>query len=243
MREISKLKQMNACPQALTYLKRQGSYQKAWKRCDRGDWMLWLLGKVLDEENKTEFRKLTLAKARCAKLVADLTNNKYSKKAIEVAEDFGLGEATREELDSAAAKAFVYATTDATFTSTSSFADFASLASASTSSLLFASAFVSASASAASAAAATAAAVCSASSVYLSPQASAYLSADAVASAIAYYEASMDASNTQTIDASHTLKSAYAARLKVLSNCARIVREVYPKPPNLIKEKRYERNI
>ena len=76
--------------------------------CERGEWLLWLAQKV-----GVPLQELTLAKARCAKTVIHLMRDKRSINAVNVAEKFGLGECTLEELKEAAyaaAAAYAYAT-------------------------------------------------------------------------------------------------------------------------------------
>lgn len=89
------LADMNACTEAIEWVGDR-DLQKAWEECERGDWMLWLAGR-----SGINLRTLTLVKARCAKLVIHLMEDERSRKAVEVAEKFGLGQATREELDEA----------------------------------------------------------------------------------------------------------------------------------------------
>lgn len=72
--------------------------------CHRGDWMLWLAKNVGVDKHK-----FTLAKALCAKTVLHLMKDERSKKAVEVAENYGNGLATDEELSAAAAAAAAYA--------------------------------------------------------------------------------------------------------------------------------------
>ena len=69
--------------------------------CERGEWLLWLAQKV-----GVPLQELTLAKARCAKTVIHLMRDKRSINAVNVAEKFGLGECTLEELKEAAAGAY-----------------------------------------------------------------------------------------------------------------------------------------
>lgn len=118
------LTDMNACTEAVEWVGDR-DLQKAWKECERGDWMLWFAGRL-----GINLRTLTLAKARCAKLVIHLMEDERSRKAVEVAEKFGLGQATCEELDEArdnAAAAYVDATDTATYvyadTATAVYAD------------------------------------------------------------------------------------------------------------------------
>jgi len=94
------LTELNACEDA-----RQWASDKTLETiisdCHRGDWLLWLAQKV-----DIDIRLLTLAKARCAKTVYHLMNDDRSRKAVDVAERFGLGLATKEELAYAAAAAY-----------------------------------------------------------------------------------------------------------------------------------------
>jgi hypothetical protein len=111
----SKLADMHACSDAIEWLEEQRfpTLQDAWDACERGDWMLWLIGRTTNHNDEAQLRKLTLAKARCAKLVIHLMKDERSRNAVEVAERFGLGEATRQELDAAASSAYVAATNTA----------------------------------------------------------------------------------------------------------------------------------
>jgi len=93
------LEEINACSEALEWVGDR-TLEQAWNDCHRGDWMLWLAHK-----KGVDSRKLTLAKARCARLIFHLMKDERSRNAVEVAEKYGLGEAAREELDAAAATA------------------------------------------------------------------------------------------------------------------------------------------
>jgi len=76
----------------------------AWAECERGDWMLWFAAKA-----KVDLKKLTLAKVKCARLVQHLMEDQRSINALDVAEKFANGEATKEELDAAAYAAYAAA--------------------------------------------------------------------------------------------------------------------------------------
>lgn len=112
MKEIMILRKMGACVEAVGdgdkirgWLEDQPDFETAWKVCPHGDRMLWLLRKVLDSKDENALRRLTLAKARCAKRILHLMKDERSRRAVEVAEHFGLGDVTRRELDEAAAAA------------------------------------------------------------------------------------------------------------------------------------------
>jgi hypothetical protein len=110
------LEEINACEDARTWASDK-TIEQVVKECHRGDWLLWLSRKV-----EINLQTRTLAKALCAKTVIHLMKDERSRKAIEVAEAFGRGNATREELDAAyyaadaaadAADAAYYAAADA----------------------------------------------------------------------------------------------------------------------------------
>lgn len=93
---------MNACSDALKWLESQKELKSAWENCERGDWMLWLLNKTTNKSDELSLRRLTLVKARCAKIVIHLMNDERSRNAVLIAEQYGLGNAIRSELDAAA---------------------------------------------------------------------------------------------------------------------------------------------
>lgn len=96
------LKELNACSEGLDWAKKYDTIEEIVENVERGDWLLWL-GAKLD----LPIEEITLAKARCAKTVLHLMKDERSKKAVEVAESFGLGKVTRAELNSAYADAYI----------------------------------------------------------------------------------------------------------------------------------------
>ena len=90
------LVKIDACQEAQTWVGDK-SIEEVVKTCPRGDWALWLASKL-----EIDLQTLTLAKALCAKTVIHLMKDQRSVDAILVAEKFGRGEATREELKIAA---------------------------------------------------------------------------------------------------------------------------------------------
>ncbi len=84
---IKKLKELGACDEAIKYLLNFDTSQEAWDNCNRGDWMLWLIGKMSGKNESDKRKKLTLTTCKCARL-----SLKYVKKgelrplkAIEIA--------------------------------------------------------------------------------------------------------------------------------------------------------------
>ena len=102
--KTTKLENLNACEEAVRWVKTQKSISQAWLNCERGDWMLWL-AKKLDVNDK----KLTLAKVMCAKQVEHLMKDQRSKDALQACFDYINGEITREQLNNVAYAAYTAA--------------------------------------------------------------------------------------------------------------------------------------
>ena len=96
------LKSLDACQGAREWAGDM-TIEEVVKKCHRGDWLIWLAQKI-----GIELRPLTLAMALCAKTVLHLMKDKRSINAVEVAERFGRGEVTKEELNAAYAAAAAY---------------------------------------------------------------------------------------------------------------------------------------
>jgi hypothetical protein len=104
-RVVNSLIKMGACKEAIEWLETQSSIKQAWDTCERGDWMLWLLGKLSGEPGSEKRKPLVLAACGCARLAM-----KYIPKgedrpriAIETAEKWAKGKATIEQVRNAAA--------------------------------------------------------------------------------------------------------------------------------------------
>ena len=167
MTHVEKLENMGACREAVEWAREFRSMMEAWRACERGDWMLWYIGRLSGKPESASRRRLVLCSCKCARLGLPYVpqGEKRPLVAIQTAERWAHGEGGVSLEDvRAAADAAAYA------------------------------------ASAASAAAYAAYAAASA--------------AYAAANAAAY--------------------AAYAAaRLRVLSECADLVREAYPTPPRM----------
>ncbi len=106
MKKFKKLlKEINACSDARKWAKDM-TIEEVLEKCHRGDWLLWLAHKV-----DIGLQPLTLAKGYCAATALHLMKDERSKKAIEVAISFGLGNSTKEELAAAADAAYAAAYT------------------------------------------------------------------------------------------------------------------------------------
>jgi hypothetical protein len=101
MEHVTKLKQLNACDNAIEFASKFNTFQEAWDACERSDWMIWIINKkgwLTDKE-------LRLFAVRCARGIQHLMKDERSINAIDVAERYANGEATDDELDAAWAAA------------------------------------------------------------------------------------------------------------------------------------------
>lgn len=109
---IEKLKRLGACDEAVKWCEGR-SVAAAWRDCERGDWMLWLCGRMSGEPESDGRRKLVLCACACARL--SLTHVPAGElrplNAIETAEKWARGEAgvTMRHVLAAAAAATAYA--------------------------------------------------------------------------------------------------------------------------------------
>ena len=92
------LTELGACPEAVQWAGRK-THKRAWKTCRRGDWLLWIAGK-LDVDRKW----LVLAVCACARTVLNYVpkGEDRPRTAIETAEAWTRGEATIDQVRIAA---------------------------------------------------------------------------------------------------------------------------------------------
>tara|TARA_R100000951_G_scaffold37874_1_gene32238 strand:+ start:5563 stop:6090 length:528 start_codon:yes stop_codon:yes gene_type:complete len=115
MTEINKY---NPCSEAVEFRNQFETFQEAWEKCPRGDWMLWIASKL-----NVNIRTLTYVKALCAETVLHLMKDERSVNAVKVAKRFGKYKTDKKQLKIAAAAAYaaddaVYAVYAATATAT-----------------------------------------------------------------------------------------------------------------------------
>ena len=70
-----RLTELGACTPAVEWARRQTSLAVAWKKCKRGDWMLWLLSRLSGEPGSDARKKLCLATCDCAEQSAHLATS------------------------------------------------------------------------------------------------------------------------------------------------------------------------
>ena len=90
------LRSNNACSDAVEWLQRQTSIEQAWRECEHGHWMAWLVGKLIGglRPESEERRKLTLAGCKFARLSLCYVeeNEARPERAIELAELWARGD-------------------------------------------------------------------------------------------------------------------------------------------------------
>ena len=104
------LKSLGACPEAIRWVG-DLNLSQAWDQCQRGDWMLWYIAKI-----GVDKKLVVMAACKCARLSLKYTTDVRPLKAIETAEAWCRGEATKEEVKvvtNAAAHAHAAARVDA----------------------------------------------------------------------------------------------------------------------------------
>ena len=223
-----KLLKINACGEGMKWLADQTA-EDAWATCQRGDWMLWAGSRC-----GVDLQTITITKVKCARLVQHLMQDQRSLDALDVAEQFALGNATREQLAAAAADAANAAADDAAYAASAAADDAAYAASAAANAAAADDAAYAASNAAANAAADDAA--YAASAAYAANAANAAADADAAdaayatdaanaASAASAANAAYAASAAYATAAAAVASADYAAREKILAQCADICRK------------------
>jgi hypothetical protein len=118
---IQKLNKLGACMDAVKWAKEHPNRQAAWDTCERGDWMLWLLGRLSGKPESEKRKKLVLAACECASLALKHSgkNRAVCEKALRTAKAWTRGKATikdvRAAADDAAADDAAYAAADAAY--------------------------------------------------------------------------------------------------------------------------------
>jgi hypothetical protein len=72
-----KLYILRACQRAREWAGEYETLPEAWAACDRGDWMLWLCGKMIGKEGWPTHQAIVLAACDCAELALPLYEERY----------------------------------------------------------------------------------------------------------------------------------------------------------------------
>jgi len=116
---IQKLKDLNACSEGIVAVSKYPSINAWWQDTDRADWMLWLIRKTTEGEDR---KKLVIVACQCARLALPYVpaDEERPLRAIETAERWARGEGNitlndvRDAADAAYAAAYAaYAAADA----------------------------------------------------------------------------------------------------------------------------------
>ena len=134
-KHITYLNELHACGEAIEWVESFPTLQKGWDKCERGDWMLWLLGKQSGKSGSQSRKKLVLTACKCARLALKYVpkNEKRPLKAIQTAEKWGGGDSSISLADvkNAYAAAYAaYAAYAASATADAAYAAYAAAASA-----------------------------------------------------------------------------------------------------------------
>ena len=91
---VKHLNKLNACSEAVDWCKQFKTSQEAWNKCERGDWMLWLIGRLSGKPESKSRKKLVLTACKCARLSLKYVPKceKRPLQAIQTAEKWARGE-------------------------------------------------------------------------------------------------------------------------------------------------------
>lgn len=98
---IKKIEHLCPCCEAMNWLTSYQDAQKAWDGCHRGDWMLWLLGRLIEPNTGDEHKRLVFTAAQCARLALPHTKDERALICIQTVERWTRGEATIDEVRAA----------------------------------------------------------------------------------------------------------------------------------------------
>ena len=100
---VLELESLNACQEAIEFAATHPDAESAWAACTRGEWMIWLAGKLSGPQESEGRRKLVACCCECARLSLPVyeqqhPNDMRPRNCLDVAERWSRGEATIEEL-------------------------------------------------------------------------------------------------------------------------------------------------
>jgi hypothetical protein len=138
---IQQLKSVGACQEAVTWADQFSDMQAVWGNCERGDWLLWLLGRLSGEPESDKRKQVVFVAAQCAREVLPIFEKRYPddkrvRECIEACEAYSRGEITMKELRAkrsaadAADDAYAYAASAAASAADAAYASAAASAAA-----------------------------------------------------------------------------------------------------------------
>ena len=103
-RWMAALVRLHTCHEAVEWAEAQPSFEHLWATCERGDWLMWLVPRVMDGEPESPERKRIVAVAvACARLALPIYEARYPQDrrvldCLDTTERWTRGEATLEKL-------------------------------------------------------------------------------------------------------------------------------------------------
>ena len=115
---VCELETLYACRDAIEYAATHPDAESAWAACTRGDWMLWICGKLSGPPESDGRQKLVACCCECARLSLPLYETQYPddnrvRTCLDIAERWSRGEGTLDELLTARRTAYAAAYADA----------------------------------------------------------------------------------------------------------------------------------
>lgn len=95
------LVQLDACEDAIIWALGYDSLAAAWAACVRGDWMLWLAGRMSGEPDSTDRKRLVACACACARLSLPHTSDPRVLACIETTERWTRAEASIDDVRAA----------------------------------------------------------------------------------------------------------------------------------------------
>ena len=123
------LHELDACSLAVEWAHGK-TLHVVWNTCNRGDWLLWLAGKMADKKGWPTRKQLVLAACACAEQALKYVpkSEERPKKAIQIARAWARGKATIEEVRNAADAAYAAYAADAAYAAYAASAAYAAYA-------------------------------------------------------------------------------------------------------------------
>jgi hypothetical protein len=114
---ILKIKKLGACEEAVLDARNYQTSQELWNKCERGDWMLWLIGKLSGDPESEKRKKLVITACKCARLALPFAskNKNVAEKCIITAENWANNVENTTIADVRAAAYAAYASADAPY--------------------------------------------------------------------------------------------------------------------------------
>ena len=108
---IEQLRKWNACEGAHKWARKFETFQEAWDKCERPDWMFWLMRKMINKGCTEE--EIIFATCKCARLVLKYVPKGENRPRIAILtnEYWAKGNASIEEVIKATNSAYTFITT------------------------------------------------------------------------------------------------------------------------------------